>query len=59
MGSSRAALQDRKCALGVAAEVLLQAPSHAPGRGNTPSERAVRPARMVGEGTTEGDVDEA
>ncbi len=43
--------------LGIPAEVLLQAPGRAPGRGDTQGEGTMRAARMVGEGTTDGDRD--
>ena len=41
--------------LGIPAEVLLQDSGRAPGRGYPQSDGTPRPARAVGEGTTEGD----
>jgi len=43
--------------LGIPAEVLLQEPGRAPGRGYARGEGTMRTARMVGEGKPEGDSD--
>jgi len=42
-------------ALGIPAEVLLQEPGRAPGRGYAQGEETMRTARMVGEGRAKGE----